>query len=129
WQYESGLISDTDIKYIHDKNKFKIYNTSSDIINPLLDYNLDIYMTVTAPNGFRMLNKTNKTEFNYLCKQLKKEGTILDNTTNKYMKVKKISVDIDKEYMIIDKGYNEIELSGDGLIVSEIKYDFNFIYR
>lgn len=129
WQYESGLISDTDIKYIHDKNKFKIYNASSDIINPLLDHNLDIYMTVTAPNGFRMLNKTNKTEFNYLGKQLKKEGTILLNKTYPYMKNKRIGKDTDKGYIVLDKGFNEIELSGDGLIVSEIKYDFNFIYR
>ena len=80
WQYENGLISDTDIKYIHTTNNFKIYNASSDKINPLLDHNLDIYMTVVAPNGFKMKNKTNKTEFNYLGK-MKKEGTILLNKT------------------------------------------------
>lgn len=45
------------------------------------------------------------------------------------MKNKRIGKDTDKGYIVLDKGFNEIELSGDGLIVSEIKYDFNFIYR
>lgn len=128
WQYESGLISDTDIKYIHTTNNFKIYNASSDKINPLLDHNLDIYMTVVAPNGFKMKNKTNKTEFGYLG-EMKKEGTILLNKTYPYVKKKRIGKDTDKGYLILDEGINEISITGDGLEVKEIKFDFNFIYR
>lgn len=128
WQYENGLLSDTDIKYTHDKNKFQIYNASNDIINPLLDHKLDIKMTVVAPNGFQMLNKTNKTKFSYTGK-MKQEGTILLNKTYPYIGNKRIGKDTDKGYIVLDKGFNDIELSGDGLIVSEIEYDFNFIYR
>ena len=128
WQYESGLISDTDIKYIHTTNNFKIYNASSDKINPLLDHNLDIYMTVVAPNGFKMKNKTNKTEFNYLGK-MKKEGTILLNKTYPYINKKRIGKDTDKGYLILDKGINDISITGDGLEIKKIKFDFNFIYR
>lgn len=128
WQYENGLISDTDIKYIHTTNNFKIYNASSDKINPLLDHNLDIYMTVVAPNGFKMKNKTNKTEFNYLGK-MKKEGTILINKTYPYINKKRIGKDTDKGYLILDKGINDISITGDGLEIKKIKFDFNFIYR
>lgn len=128
WQYENGLISDTDIKYIHTTNNFKIYNASSDKINPLLDHNLDIYMTVVAPNGFKMKNKTNKTEFNYLGK-MKKEGTILLNKTYPYINKKRIGKDTDKGYLILDKGINDISITGDGLEIKKIKFDFNFIYR
>ena len=128
WQYENGLISDTDIKYIHTTNNFKIYNASSDKINPLLDHNLDIYMTVVAPNGFKMKNKTNKTEFNYLGK-MKKEGTILLNKTYPYINKKRIGKDTDKGYLILDKGINNISITGDGLEIKKIKFDFNFIYR
>lgn len=128
WQYENGLISDTDVKYIHTTNNFKIYNASSDKINPLLDHNLDIYMTVVAPNGFKMKNKTNKTEFNYLGK-MKKEGTILLNKTYPYINKKRIGKDTDKGYLILDKGINDISITGDGLEIKKIKFDFNFIYR
>lgn len=128
WQYENGLISDTDIKYTHTTNNFKIYNASSDKINPLLDHNLDIYMTVVAPNGFKMKNKTNKTEFNYLGK-MKKEGTILLNKTYPYINKKRIGKDTDKGYLILDKGINDISITGDGLEIKKIKFDFNFIYR
>ena len=128
WQYENGLISDTDIKYIHTTNNFKIYNASSDKINPLLDHNLDIYMTVVAPNGFKMKNKTNKTEFNYLGK-MKKEWTILLNKTYPYINKKRIGKDTDKGYLILDKGINDISITGDGLEIKKIKFDFNFIYR
>lgn len=128
WQYENGIISDTDIKYVHNTNNFKIYNASSDKINPLLDHNLDIYMTVVAPNGFKMTNETNKTEFSYLG-EMKKKETILLNKTYPYIKKKRIGKYTDKGYLVLDEGVNDISITGDGLEVKEIKFDFNFIYR
>lgn len=128
WQYENGIISDTDIKYVHNTNNFKIYNASSDKINPLLDHNLDIYMTVVAPNGFKMTNETNKTEFSYLG-EMKKKETILLNKTYPYIKKKRIGKYTDKGYLVLDEGINDISITGDGLEVKEIKFDFNFIYR
>lgn len=128
WQYENGLISNNEIKYVHDRNDFEIYNASSDIINPLLDHNIDIYMKVIAPNGFRMLNKTNKTEFNYTG-SIKKEETILLNKTYPYIKNKRIGKDTDKGYIVLNEGINKISVTGDGLEIKEISFDFNFIYR
>ncbi|MDW4471190.1 phage tail family protein, partial [Staphylococcus saprophyticus] len=50
WQFESGLITDQDISYRHNRKGFKIWNGSNDTIDPL-NHKLIIRIKADAPNG------------------------------------------------------------------------------
>ena len=55
WQFEGGLLSDDEIKYKHDTTSFKIYNGSSDVINPLLRHRFKLIVNIDAPKGFKKI--------------------------------------------------------------------------
>lgn len=129
WQYGSGLVADENTKYTHSTNKFQIFNGSTDTIEPSINrHELEISMKVNAPNGFKLLNKTNNSEFEYTAKVLEKD-TIILRGDNPYIKNKRVGHNTNFEYITLDKGYNDFEVQGDGVKVIEIKFKFPFIYR
>ena len=65
WQFEAGVLSDDEIKYTHDTTAFKIYNGSSDTINPLLRHQFKLLVNIDAPKGFKIKNKTTGDVFEY----------------------------------------------------------------
>ena len=58
WQFGNGLVTDPNIKYVHTKRKFQIYNGSTDTVTPIHRHQLITTMNINAPNGFTLHNKT-----------------------------------------------------------------------
>ncbi|MEB7678152.1 phage tail family protein, partial [Staphylococcus saprophyticus] len=56
--------SDDEIKYKHTTTSFKIYNGSSDTINPLLRHQFKLLVNIDAPKGFKIKNKSTSKKLN-----------------------------------------------------------------
>lgn len=129
WQYGNGLTASEDTKYTHNTNKFKIFNGSTDTIEPAMNrHDLEISINIDAPNGFKLVNKTNKTEFEYT-KKLTTKDTLIIKGANPFINNKRVGHNTTFEYVTIAEGYNDFEIQGDGAILKEIKFKFPFIYR
>lgn len=128
WQFEAGVLSDEDIKYSHTTKKFQIYNGSSDSITPIHRHYIKIEMNIDAPNGFKLRNNTNGTEFEYKKAIKAKDSLILDGA-HPFLNGKNCGIDTNWEYVILDVGKNDFEVIGDGTKVKNITFSFNFIYR
>lgn len=129
WQFEQGVLMNDDIKYIHDVRYFKIYNGSFDKINPLLRHKLNINLTLTAPNGFELVNLTTGDIFEYK-KPLKKRTKISLIGVHPYIGNKRVGADTNYDFITLNPGWNEILIRGKGLTNSpKSEFIFNFIYR
>lgn len=128
WQFEGGRLTDSNIKYKHTSTTFKIYNGSTDIINPSLGYELLIKINIEAPNGFKIINHTTGDIFEY--KNPIKKGTRLTiDGVHPIVNNKRVGIDTNWEWINLDKGYNDIEITGSGLGSLTIEFAFNFVYR
>ncbi|WP_069827456.1 phage tail domain-containing protein [Staphylococcus equorum] len=136
-QFEQGLVLSQKLQYKHKTKSFKIYNGSTDVIDPLMRHKLIIQMSVEAPNGFKIRNKTtskklsNGTEtdvFEYK-KKIKKSQNFLLNGVYPYVDKKRIGVDTNYSYITLAPGENNIVIEGDGVEQIDIEFIFNFIYR
>ena len=128
WQFGNGLVTDQDIAYIHSKRKFKIFNGSSDTVTPIHRHHLIIKMNVKAPNGFILHNKTTGDKFEYK-KAIRDNDTVILNGVYPFKNKKRCGIDTNWEYITLAPGYNDFEVLGDGVIVKEIKFTFNYVYR
>src|SRR5699024_7603222 len=128
WDFSNGLTVDEDIKYSHSTNDFKIYNGSSDTITPIQRHYIKIEMNIDAPNGFKLRNNTNGTEFEYK-KAIKAKDSLILEGAHPFLNGKNCGIDTNWEYVILDVGKNDFEVIGDGTKVKNITFSFNFIYR
>ncbi|MBO1209151.1 phage tail domain-containing protein [Mammaliicoccus sciuri] len=128
WQFGNGLVTNQDISYVHTKRKFKIFNGSSDTITPIHRHHLIIKMNVKAPNGFILHNKTTGDKFEYK-KAIRDNDTVILNGVYPFKNKKRCGIDTNWEYITLAPGYNDFEVLGDGIIVKEIKFTFNYVYR
>src|SRR5699024_12157717 len=64
-QFEQGLELAEKLQYKHKTRNFKIYNGSTDVIDPLMRHKLIVKLSAEAPNGFKIRNKTTKDVFEY----------------------------------------------------------------
>lgn len=128
WQFGNGLVTDQDIVYVHSKRKFKIFNGSSDTVTPIHRHHLIIKMNVKAPNGFILHNKTTGDKFKYK-KAIRDNDTVILNGVYPFKNKKRCGIDTNWEYITLAPGYNDFEVLGDGAIVKEIKFTFNYVYR
>ena len=127
-QFEQGLVLSEKLQYKHKTKSFKIYNGSTDVINPLMQHKLIIQMSVEAPNGFKIRNKTTGDLFEYK-KKIKKSQDFMLNGVYPYVDKKRVGVDTNYSYMTLAPGENNIVIEGDGVEKIDIKFIFNFIYR
>src|SRR5699024_8491112 len=127
-QFEQGLELAEKLKYKHKTKSFKIYNGSTDVIDPLMRHKLIIKMSVEAPNGFKIRNKTTKDVFEYK-KKLKKSQAFVLNDVYPYVDKKRVGVDTNYSYITLTPGENNIVIEGDGVEQIDIEFIFNFIYR
>lgn len=127
-QFEQGLDLAEKLKYKHKTNNFKIYNGSTDVINPLMRHKLIIKMSVEAPNGFKIRNKTTKDVFEYK-KELKKSQFFVLNGVHPYVDEKRVGIDTNYSYITLAPGENDFVIEGDGVEQIDIEFIFNFIYR
>ena len=128
WQFEGGNLSDSNIKYKHTASNFKIYNGSTDAINPSLGYEMKIKINVDAPNGFKLINNTTGDVFEYK-KAIKKNNQLIIDGVHPLINNKRVGVDTNWGWINLDKGFNDIEITGNNLGTTTVEFIFNFVYR
>lgn len=128
WQFEAGVLSDDEIKYTHDTTAFKIYNGSSDTINPLLRHQFKLLVNIDAPKGFEINNKTTGDVFEYK-KGIKKNQQLVINGVHPFINNKRVGIDTNWQWLTLDKGFNEIEITGENISNIQTHWVFPFIYR
>ena len=128
WQFGNGLITDPNIKYVHTKRKFQIYNGSTDTVTPIHRHQIITTMNINAPNGFTLHNKTTGDKFTYK-KKIRNNDTVVLNGVYPFKNKQHCGIDTNHEYITLAEGYNDFEVLGDGVEVKEIKFTFNFVYR
>lgn len=128
WQFEEGLIFDDNIKYNHSTSSFKIFNGSDDTINPILRHKFRLDINIDAPNGFTITNKTTGDVFEYT-KPIKSNKTLSIQGVHPILNNKRVGVDTNFNFLTLDPGYNDMEISGSNLGKTNTKWVFPFIYR
>ena len=128
WQFGNGLVTDPNIKYVHTKRKFQIYNGSTDTVTPIHRHQIITTMNINAPNGFTLHNKTTGDKFTYN-KKIRDTDTVVLNGVYPFKNKQHCGIDTNHEYITLAEGYNDFEVLGDGVEVKEIKFTFNFVYR
>ena len=128
WQFGNGLVTDPNIKYVHTKRKFQIYNGSTDTVTPIHRHQIITTMNINAPNGFTLHNKTTGDKFTYK-KKIRNNDTVVLNGVYPFKNKQHCGIDTNHEYITLAEGYNDFEVLGDGVEVKEIKFTFNFVYR
>lgn len=128
WQFEEGLIFDDNVKYNHSTSSFKIFNGSDDTINPILRHKFRLDINIDAPNGFTITNKTTGDVFEYT-KPIKSNKTLSIQGVHPILNNKRVGVDTNFNFLTLDPGYNDIEISGTNLGKTNTKWVFPFIYR
>lgn len=128
WQFEGGLLSDDEIKYKHGTTSFKIYNGSSDVINPLLRHRFKLVVNIDAPKGFKLTNKTTGDVFEYK-KAIKSNQTLTINGVHPFINNNRVGVDTNWQWLTLDEGFNDIEITGENISKVSTQWIFPFIYR
>ncbi|MEJ7393141.1 phage tail domain-containing protein [Staphylococcus saprophyticus] len=137
WQFEGGVLADEDIKYKHNTTSFKIYNGSTDTINPLLRHKFKLIINIDAPEGFKIKNKTTSKKlkdgtetdvFEYK-KGIKKNQQLVINGVHPFINNKRVGIDTNWQWLTLDKGFNEIEITGENISNVQTQWIFPFIYR
>ncbi|WP_052190967.1 distal tail protein Dit [Staphylococcus sp. ZWU0021] len=127
WQFESGVMPDADIKYKHTRQKFSIYNGSSDTINPRMRHQLQIWIRLKTNTGFKLVNKTTGDVFEYKGKLETNQSFLIDGAYP-YIEKERCGRLTNHGLITLVPGYNDFEIWG---TVSdfEIQFIFPFIYR
>lgn len=128
FQFEGGNLSDSNIKYKHTSSRFKIFNGSDDAINPLLGYNFKIKINVDAPKGFKLINHTTGQEFEYK-KAITRGTQILIDGVHPIIDNERVGIDTNWGWLTLEKGFNDIEIAGDGIKNHTVEFIFNYVYR
>lgn len=128
WQLETGLMADDDIKYKHNNTKFKIYNGSSDTINPLLRHKFKLLINIDAPKGFKLVNRTTGDVFEYK-KPIKSNRRLTISGVHPFINNKRVGVNTNWQWITLEKGFNNIEILGEGIGDVNTEWIFPFIYR
>ncbi|MBU6132144.1 phage tail family protein [Staphylococcus xylosus] len=127
WQFESGVMPDAEIKYKHTRQKFSIYNGSSDTINPRKRHQLQIWIRLKTTTGFKLVNKTTGDVFEYKGKLETNQSFLIDGAYP-YIEKERCGRLTNHGLITLAPGYNDFEIWG---TVSdfEIQFIFSFIYR
>ena len=128
WQFENGVLAEDNIKYKHNTTSFKIYNGSSDAINPLLRHKFRLLINISAPKGFKIKNVTTGDIFEYK-KAIKSNQRLTLNGVHPFINNKRVGIDTNWQWLTLDKGFNEIEITGENISNVSTQWIFPFIYR
>lgn len=128
WQFESEMLSDDEIKYKHDTTSFKIYNGSSDTINPLLGHRFKLIVNIDAPKGFKITNKTTGDTFEYK-KAIRRGQTLTMNGVHPFINNYRVGIDTNWQWLTLNEGFNNIEITGENISNITTQWIFPFIYR
>lgn len=128
WQFEGGVLAYEDIKYKHDATSFKVYNGSSDVINPLLRHKFKLLIDIDAPKGFKIKNKTTGDVFEYK-KAIKSNQRLTINGVHPFINNQRVGIDTNWQWLTLAKGFNDIEIVGENISNVQTHWVFPFIYR
>jgi phage-related protein len=128
WQFEAGVLSDDEIKYKHTTTSFKIYNGSTDTINPLLRHKLKVLINLNAPKGFKIKNTTTGDVFEYK-KAIKSNQRLTLDGVHPFINNKRVGIDTNWQWITLDEGFNDIEIIGENISNVQTQWVFPFIYR
>lgn len=128
WQFEGDVLAYEDIKYKHDATSFKVYNGSSDVINPLLRHKFKLLININAPKGFKITNKTTGDVFEYK-KAIKSNQRLTINGVHPFINNQRVGIDTNWQWLTLAKGFNDIEIVGENISNVQTHWVFPFIYR
>lgn len=128
WQFENGLLSVDDVKYKHNATGFKIYNGSTDTIDPHIRHKLRLLINIDAPKGFSITNTTTGDVFKYN-KAIKKNQKLILNGVHPTIDNKRVGNDTNWQWITLSPGFNEIEITGENISNPTTQWIFPFIYR
>lgn len=128
WQFEGGVLADDNIKYKHNTTSFKIYNGSSDVINPLLRHKFKLLINIDAPKGFKMTNKTTGDVFEYK-KSIKSNQRLTINGVHPFINNQRVGIDTNWQWLTLNQGFNDFEITGENIGSVQTQWVFPFIYR
>lgn len=126
WQFEGGVIPDEEIAYKHTRQKFKIYNGSTDTINPRFHF-LKIWISCNTDKSFKIVNKTTGDVFEFKGALKKNQSLVLDGVYP-YLDLKRCGRLTNHGVISLAPGFNDFEVWGT-LSNFEIEFVFNYIYR
>ncbi|MDT4011491.1 phage tail domain-containing protein [Staphylococcus simulans] len=126
WQFEGGVIPDEEIAYKHTRQKFKIYNGSTDTINPRFHF-LKIWIRCNTDKSFKIVNKTTGDVFEFKGALKKNQSLVLDGVYP-YLDLKRCGRLTNHGVISLAPGFNDFEVWGT-LSNFEIEFVFNYIYR
>ena len=127
WQFESGLVPDSTIKYIHSRSLFEIFNGSNDTIDPRHGHRLKIRVQLATDTGFKIVNKATGDVFEYKGTLKANQSFILDGGYA-YKDEKRCGRQTNHGIITLAPGYNTFEVWGK-ISDFKIEFIFPFIYR
>lgn len=127
WQFENGLVPDSDIKYKHTRTLFEIFNGSSDTIDPRHSHELKIRVRLATDTGFKIVNKATGDIFEYKGSLKANQSFVIDGGYA-YKDEKRCGRQTNHGIITLAPGYNTFEVWGK-ISNFEIEFIFPFIYR
>lgn len=131
WQFESGVLPNSNTSYEHTRQHFEILNGSSDTINPRLRHKLKIYMRLDAPNGFKLVNTTTGDIFEYKEAIDSNDRLLIDGAYPWLLhdlQDKRCGRNTNHGVITLAPGINKFEIWGN-ISNTSTKFTFPFIYR
>ncbi|MDN6899578.1 phage tail domain-containing protein [Oenococcus sicerae] len=126
WQMGMNLPNGQDLKYtFNNVPSIRVYNASDVDIDPYFaNHDLRLLLNFTGPN-VKLVNQTNGTEWSYNKPQTMADSILLDgiNTT---LNGQAASVNTDYGYLKLDKGWNDIVVTG--ATQYQLTFSFPFLY-
>lgn len=128
WQFGVDLLADDDIKYKHDTTSFRIYNGSSDTINPLLRHKFKLLINIDAPKGFKIINHTTGNTFQYK-KGIKQNQQLILKGVHPILDNQRVGIDTNRQWLTLKEGFNDIEIKGENIGKTTTQWIFPFIFK
>lgn len=129
WQFESGILATSDVHYSHDHTAFRIYNGSSDTVNPIMRHNFKLIIHAAAPKGLKITNTTTGDVFEYK-EPLNYANELVINGVHPFLDRKqRVGKYTNFEWITLAPGYNQIVITGENIKKVQTEWIFNFIYR
>lgn len=128
WQFEENMTTERYPVYRHKAKRFKIFNGSTDVIDPSLHHELNIKINVKAPNGFKMTNHTTGDVFKYT-KAIEKKETFQLVGLLPFVDDLQVGDRTNHNWITLAKGDNDIQIEGIDMEIPESDWKFPFIFR
>ncbi len=94
----------------------------------MLRHKFRLLINISAPKGFKIKNVTTGDIFEYK-KAIKSNQRLTLNGVHPFINNKRVGIDTNWQWLTLDKGFNEIEITGENISNVSTQWIFPFIYR